>query len=222
MRALPVGPLPLALSLTVLLASCAAAPSMGPGGPFAPPSPQPGLFVSPFGEVFSAEPGEPWPSADWFVGADRNLDGAIDFEEFTADGQRWFAALDADRDGRLNQSELLAHEASLRNIEMGGPGANGGPPVGVGLGEKLRPSGPRRGAPRARDGQAQYGVIADAGYFNLPRPVKSADVNIDQRLTAEEWAAATQRWFLALDTDRDGRLTQATLPQTPLQRRHAR
>ena len=51
----------------------------------------------------------------------------------------------------------------------------------------------------------------------LPQPVKSADVNIDQRVTGEEWAAATQRWFYSLDTDRDGKLTLATLPRTPLQ-----
>ena len=50
----------------------------------------------------------------------------------------------------------------------------------------------------------------------------AADVNVDQRVTAEEWAAATQRWFLSLDTDRDGRLTQAGLPVTPLQAREGR
>ncbi|HRJ65019.1 MAG TPA: hypothetical protein PLR59_11800, partial [Brevundimonas sp.] len=68
-------------------------------------------------------------------------------------------------------------------------------------------------------GPQGYGIVAEAGFFNLPQPVKAADVNVDQRVTAEEWTAATQRWFLALDTDRDGRLTLASLPKTPLQLR---
>ena len=73
----------------------------------------------------------------------------------------------------------------------------------------------RRGGP----GGGGYGRIAEAGWFNLPQPVKGADVNVDQQVTGEEWTAAVSRWFLALDTDRDGRLTLATLPKTPLQTR---
>lgn len=205
MRAFRMGSASLALSLAALLSACAAAPTvMGPRGPFAPPEPpRPALFVSPFGEIFIAEADQPWPSADWFAGADRNGDGEVNFEEFAADGLRWFAVLDTDRDGRLNQSELLAYETRLRE-QNGGPA--GTPPRRADR-RVRRPSEPMR-----------YGVIAEAGFFNLPQPVKSADVNIDQRVTAEEWAAATQRWFLSLDTDRDGKLTRATLPQTPLQR----
>lgn len=227
MRSTRALPLAFAASLTTLLAACAGAPVGGAENPFAAAGPPPeGLFISPFGEIFVSAPDAAWPSADWFAGADSNRDGAVDFEEFAADGRRWFTTLDTDRDGRLNQTEMLAYEARLRELstdEQGG-GSRFGPGVGLGERVRMRPGGGavRRQVQRDRNGQIIYGVVAEAGYFNLPQPVKAADVNIDQRLTAEEWAAATQRWFLALDTDRDGRLTLATLPQTPLQRRRSR
>lgn len=213
-----------------------AGPRMGPGGPFGGPGenrPAPrALFVSPFGEVFVGAPGGAWPVADWFRGADSNRDEALAYEEFAADGRRWFDHLDTDRDGRLGQAELWAYEASLR--EIGGGMAPGGPGGGAG-GPGPRPNGAtlglappqtaggsnirRRAGPRGPQG---YGLVAEAGFFNLPQPVKAADVNVDQRVTADEWSAATQRGFLALDTDRDGRLTLGSLPRTPLQLRAER
>lgn len=216
MRAFHVGSMPFVISLAALLAGCAGG-AMSPEGPFAPPPPPvPGLFVSPFGETFTAEVGQPWPVADWFLGADENLDGVLTLEEFSADGRRWFARLDTDRDGRLNQAELLAYEQSLRDVGSGiraaGPGA---PPPQARAGSRMGRNPGRAGPPR-------YGIVAEAGFFNLPQPVKSADVNIDQRVTPEEWANATQRWFLSLDGDRDGKLTLATLPKTPLQARAER
>lgn len=224
--------LAVALLSAVALSGCAGAP-MGPGGPFGGrgegrPAPR-ALFISPFGEPFAAPPGQAWPVADWFLGADADLDGAVVFEEFAADGRRWFDQLDTDHDGRLGQTELWAYEASLRELGPG-PGAGGGPrgsasrPSGGSLGETLGVAPQSRGGSHVRRhegarGPRGYGTIAEAGFFNLPQPVKAADVNVDQRVTPEEWAAATQRWFTALDTDRDGRLTLATLPKTPLQLR---
>jgi hypothetical protein len=238
MRAVQLGATTLALSLTALLAACAgienAPRGSGPPNPFAAPPPlRAPLFISPFGEAFVGEPGRAWPTADWFAGADSDHDGVLTFEEFAADGRRFFAILDADRDGRLNQEELAAYEHSLRLVAQsgrggdrpdgpGGPGGPGGPRAGLALGPDAstlgvapQNRGTRRQAPRSRP--VGYGVIAESGFFNLPQPVKSADVNIDQRVSAEEWAQATQRWFYSLDTDRDGKLTLATLPVTPAQ-----
>lgn len=227
------------LAVTVIaalaLSACAGGPPGAPGGRPGPDRPAaPALFISPFGEPFVAAADEPWPVADWFHGADANRDGGVTFEEFTADGARWFGRLDADGDGRLSQIELAAYETSLRGFGPGprGPGAMSRPgggmaanlapdemqqgPAGGGPPRGGPPGAPPGGGPRRPQG---YGIIAEAGFFNLPQPVKAADVNVDQRVTAAEWTAATQRWFLALDADRDGRLTLVALPKTPLQQR---
>lgn len=252
MRAFHLGATPVVLSLAALLTACAGDPNGGPGArgnPFeAPPPPQPSLFISPFGEPFVAPPGEAYASANWFAGADADHDGAVTLAEFTADGARFFATLDTDRDGRLNQTELAEYEAGLRRFGGMPQGPDRGSARGFPTINILGPAGggedipladtstpdtstlgaapqqrSRRQVARPRGGRPQgYGVIADSGFFNLPQPVKSADVNVDQRVSAEEWAQATQRWFYSLDTDRDGRLTLATLPVTPAQARHAR
>jgi len=216
--------------------ACAGGPPRGPDGPPGGAPPRTAMFISPFGEPFMAEPGQPWPTADWFLGADRDLDGAVVFEEFAADGRRWFETLDENRSGTLEPAELAAYEARLRLLARG-PEARGAPgregprrgrgggarPAPMALAEPPPQAGPPPGPRGPRGGRGarggSYGPVAEAGFFNLPQPVKAADVNVDQRVTGAEWAAATERWFLALDTDRDGRLTLAGLPRTPLQAR---
>ena len=222
------------IPLVLILAACAGVPGPGPGpgqglggGPRPADAP---LFISPFGEPFIGEPGSPWPVAEWFEGADANADSVLDLPEFTRDGARWFAHLDQNGDGRIGYAELSAYEASLRDMrgfqaagprrDAGGPGTRGGPPPRLGATQSGPPGGGGRpnGPPGGRGGSQGYGRIADAGFFNLPQPVKGADFNIDQQVTGEEWAQATQRWFLVLDGDHDGQLTLSTLPMTPLQR----
>ena len=222
MRSSRAGLIPLA---ALALAACAGGPQAGPGGHGGQMRVEP-LFISPFGEPFLGEPGGAWPVAEWFAGADEDADGAITFTEFQADGQRWFAHLDANEDGRIGYSELAAYEeglGGLRGFQGGGPGApggvRGGPRPRVNLGDGTQDANVSGGTRTGRGGRrsAGYGRIAEAGWFNLPQPVKGADTNIDQQVTGEEWTAAVSRWFQALDTDRDGRLTLATLPKTPLQ-----
>lgn len=242
MRELRAGSIPLARSIVLLavagvaLAACAS----GPGGPPGRGPAERGgagliLFVSPFGEAFRSTPDQPWPVADWFLGADEDLDGIMTYDEFAADGLRWFAHLDTDRSGRLDQAELADYETALRAFAgpVRGPEGAGRPESGPAQGGpgrarlSLAPpqsrgggrGGPPGGGGRPRSGPQGYGTVADAGFFGLPQPVKAADVNVDQRVTAEEWATMTRRWFLQLDTDQDGKLTLAALPKTPLQRR---
>lgn len=214
------------IPLALILAACAGGPPHGGPGQGGAPRVEP-LFISPFGEPFMGEPDGPWPVAEWFAGADADADGALTFAEFQADGHRWFVHLDANEDGRIGYSELAAYEqglSGLRGFQGGGEGGGqgrgrGGPPPRMGLAGDAQDAnvsgGTRTGRGGARGGG--YGRIAEAGYFNLPQPVKGADTNIDQQVTGEEWTAAVNRWFQALDTDRDGRLTLATLPETPLQ-----
>lgn len=228
---------PVALGAVVLaLAACASSPGPrgpggpgGPRGPGAPQGPRPGLFVSPFGELFFSEPGQPWPVAAWFAGADADGDGRVTFEEFSADGLRQFRSLDVRRDDRLTPDEIALYEEDLAEARARLPGMQGGPRApgrrmegfsGQSLGVAGEPQQQRRrSAPRQRapTGPLAYGPIAAAGFFNYPQPIKAADLDTNQTVTAEEWATATNRWFLALDTDQDGVLTLDTLPRTPLQ-----
>lgn len=226
MRYSRAGLIPLAAALAAVAACAGGPPRGGPGGPGGPGRVEP-LFISPFGEPFLGEPGGGWPVAEWFAGADADADGAITFTEFEADGRRWFIHLDANEDGRIGYSELAAYEEGLSGLRGfqsdgpggGAPGGRGGPPPRMNLGDDAQDANVSGGTRTGRGGPrgGGYGRIAEAGWFNLPQPVKGADVNIDQQVTGEEWTAAVSRWFLALDTDRDGRLTLATLPKTPLQ-----
>ena len=202
----------------------------GFGGPGGPQGPRPGLFVSPFGELFFSEPGEPWPVAAWVSGSDADSDGRVTFEDFTADGVRRFRALDTRRDDRLTPDEIAAYEQDLAEARARLPGMEGGSRgpgrrlqgfgggMALGLAEPAQQQGSRSGPrQRAPTGPLAYGPIAAAGFFNYPQPVKAADLDTNQTVTAQEWAQATDRWFIALDTDQDGALTLATLPRTPLQ-----
>ena len=225
---------PIVLGAAALgLAGCASGPEgpmAGPGGPGGPQGPRPGLFVSPFGELFFSEPGAPWPVALWFSGADADSDGRVTLEEFTADGVRQFRTLDTRRDDRLTPDEIADYEQALAEargrlpgMEGRGPRAPGPRPQGfrsdLALGLAGSPQqGPRGGSrQRAPTGPLAYGPIAAAGFFNYPQPVKAADLDTNQTVTAQEWSQATDRWFVALDADQDGALTLATLPRTPLQ-----
>lgn len=216
------------------LAGCASGPGPmggpgGPGRPEGPPGPRPGFFVSPFGALFFSSPSAPWPVVDWFASADTDGDGRITLEEFTGDGLRQFAMLDTDRNGRLTSDEIAVYEETLAEARSrlpgaggprgGGPGSQrreGGPPP-MGLAEPPQQGGRRSPRSRAPTGPMAYGAIAAAGFFNYPQPVKAADLDTNQTVTAQEWTQATERWFLVLDEDRDGGLTLAELPRTPLQ-----
>ena len=216
----------------VALTACASDPGRptGPGGPGGPAGPRPGLFVSPFGELVFSEPGQAWPVAAWFAGADADSDGRMTFDEFAADGARQFQALDVRRDDRLTPDEIAAYEQDLAEARSRLPGMETGPRAPgrrlegfsgdrqLNLAEPAQQQ-PRRGGRRqgAPTGPLAYGPIAAAGFFNYPQPVKAADLDTNQTVTREEWTQATERWFIALDSDRDGSLTLETLPRTPLQ-----
>ena len=76
------------LGLVALLGACATDPGGPQGGP---PQDRSEIFISPFGEPFVSQPGEPYPAAAWFAGADADHDGRLTAEEFSAGGRRWFA-----------------------------------------------------------------------------------------------------------------------------------
>ena len=85
----------------------------------------------------------------------------------------------------------------------GGMGGPGGDMDGPGGGDSPRP--PSRNFSRL-EGAARYSLI------NEPQPVRGADLNLDWKVTAEEWAKASGRRFALLDPKETGKLVLADLP----------
>lgn len=220
----------LMLAATPVLAEDPGAPISIPGGGPVEPAPPPGppppqLFISPAGEPFRADPGQPYPVGLWFSRADSNHDGFLSRAEFVADSLAFFDRLDADKDHVVDGFESGDYE---RNIapEITGvlprrprgddssrpltfPSSRGeqtlGPPT------LFHPRGTRVDRPQ-RQGAAQYALL------NEPHPVRGADADLDQRVSRAEAEAAANRRFALLDRDHDGQLSLVELPKTPAER----
>jgi hypothetical protein len=204
------------------------------GGESGPPA-RPSLFISPAGEPFRAGPGEPYPVAAWFRGADANGDGKLTRDEFVADAARFFQALDANHDGVIDGAELKAYEAEIvpeiteeRAAEQGRPqtaGSTSGDQGGGGGGGGRR--GRRRGGGGAQGGPGQGGApggglpqaqgAAPYGLLGEREPVAAADLDLNSRITLNNFKAKAAQRFATLDMDGKGYLLLAELPKTPAQ-----
>ena len=160
------------------------------------------------GEPFRAAAGQPYPSAAWAAGADKDQDGWISRGEFIADAQRFFATLDTDHDGRLTPEEVDAYE---RNVA---------PEIAMYITAAERRDAPIVPVARAtllNPADTSYGGAMGAGryaWLNVPEPVAAADADVDRLVSAEEFAAAAGRRFDALDHAGAGKLRLADLPKT--------
>lgn len=184
LRLLIVGAALAALASPALAQPAGPAPG-GPGG-------GPRLFVSPAGEAFRGEDG----LAAWFAGADADHDGALTLTEFREDFMRFFKVLDADGDGQIDGPENTVYETKLvpEITRMGfdrGPGPGGGERKMFRKVDKREP----------RTGAARFSLL------NIPQPVRGADADLNQRVSAEEWARAARQRLELLDADKDDKLT---------------
>jgi hypothetical protein len=179
----------------------------------APREARPTLFLSPAGEPFHADAGQPYPVSVWFAQADTNHDGKLTRDEFRADFARFFQLLDQNHDGVIDGLELQRYEREvapevlprLAQVNGGYPGERGGP------GDKRLAEPPRKRGGPDLDGAPAYSLFAVA------EPVASADADFDGRITLQEFQATADRRFDQLDKNRLGYLTLDTLPQTPEQ-----
>jgi hypothetical protein len=74
---------------------------------------------------------------------------------------------------------------------------------------------PRRMITRTKRSEPKQGA-ARFSLLNEPQPVRGADFDLNQKVSAEEWAKAAGRRFGLLDTAGDGKLTVAELaPRLP-------
>lgn len=158
----------------------------------APPTPGDGLFISPFGEPFRSQSG----LAEWFSGADADHDGALSSAEFRADGLRFHARLDTNRDGRVDGFENTAYENEVAPEIL--------PQSAAFRSDRPDGGGP---APRAQglEGAASFGLLDE------PQPVRGADLNYDGKITVDEQSKAAARRFALLDPGATGRLSLPAL-----------
>lgn len=168
------------------------------------------IFLAPTGEPFRSAPGQPYPSARWFAGADANQDGALSRSEAVADADRFFATLDKDRDGRLTPEEVTAYERDIAPETA---------LFAVRPDDFYERANGRRHQSDAVGRSADYGGAMGAGryaWLNIPEPVAAADLDIDRVVTREEFAAAARSAFASLAKGEHIRL--ADLPRTLAQR----
>ena len=192
------------LLLTLALAQAAASPPP-PAADASPRSWRELIFVSPVGEPFRVPDGQPYPVVDWFNRADADRDGKLTETEMIADFQRFAAVVDANHDGVIDGIEVEAYETQIApEVHSGshmyfGSGEGGG-------GESAPTRGPSIDS-RPR-GAGKYSFI------NLPQPVVAMDVDLSGRITRREVNDAASYRFSLLDPQGRGYLTLAELPNT--------
>ncbi len=238
----PAGLRPTALILAAALMA-AAIPGAWAAKPRTPLTPlaDASLFISPSGEPFRSQPGQPYPVVAWFRQADANKDGRIDRAEFRADAERFFHVLDRNGDGLVAEGEIYYYERALvpeisAGVESsrraprpgqprfilaqmgGGMGGMGGPPGGGEIDPGGSSAGADGSAPKLKEnagppqGAASYGLLNDA------EPVRSADASLEGRIKLSDFLARADHNFDVLDFSARGYLTLDALPETPVQR----
>jgi hypothetical protein len=88
------------------------------------------LFISPSGQPFRAAPGDPYPVAAWFAAADADHDGRLTRQEFRQDALRFFDQLDANHDGVIDGAEIAVYEHSVAPELLAMIGRSGGGEAG--------------------------------------------------------------------------------------------
>jgi hypothetical protein len=212
------------IALLFLAAGASAQPA--PDGPQRPvKGARASLFISPAGKPFHAAAGEPYPSAQWFAEADLDHDGRLTREEFRADFEAFFRRLDTNHDGTISSAELIAYEEEIAPeilLRITRPVADDTQGSDSGQGGGRRGGGRGHGGGHGGGGAGQGGGPRDGGLdgapafslLNISEPVANADANFDGKITLQEFLAAADRRFDALDPKGVGYLTLATLPRT--------
>jgi hypothetical protein len=166
-----------AVCLALIVCACASAPPRrGPAPPDRRPREQ--LFISPAGEPFRSPLGQTPPLDQWWRQVDPAGAGSIAPAAFVQDFERFFATLDADKDGVLSSPEINRYEAKVAPEILPGNGAvRGAAEFGL-----LNDAEPVLSADANLDGQvtlAEFRLKAQAMFARL-------DLNKDGRLARSE------------------------------------
>jgi hypothetical protein len=206
----------LALVPILLLSAAVATPAGGQA-----PNGRVQTFIAPSGEPFRISGDGPYPVAEWFVGADKNGDGKLDFAEFDADFLRFFEQLDVNRDGAIDGVERNRYETTVAPETMGGSWTGERPPdANQEWASKFSDETPLPDVdrPQRADGQIPIGA-ARFDLLGLPEPVAAMDMQVRGRISRTAANDAAKYRFGLLDTANRGYLTLDMLPSTPAESR---
>lgn len=149
-----------------------------------------GMLYSPNGEPLTGGPlGTPSCTdalTKWFALVDSNHDGVIDQTELTADARIQFNRMDRDRDGAIYPSELLSYRE----------------PFEVGI-KRQHVDLTQQTDDKKKKEQADFSD-----------PVMSADTNLDFKVTLDEMTTQAQELFKVIDHDHNGKLDKAEVLAT--------
>lgn len=172
------------------------------------------VYLSVMGEPFrTANGGDPFDL--WWELADKDSDGTISRLEFLSDAEAFFSNLDANDDKVIDADEMAEYErlAPGRTRAAGGgaqevsssrPKPKSSTPVEEGQ-VAIVSSGNVPSATRIHPGGGRI------NFSEVPQPVAMADLNLDRRVTLDEFIKTANRRFSNYDVDQDGRLTRKEL-----------
>ena len=188
-------------------------------------------FLSPMGEPFRSRTPDDDPFARWFHQADGDQDGMLTADEMRADAERFFAALDVNRDGRIDSEERMTYESKIApevQVNSDWKRTRQETAAEAGSGDDSDRGNRRRRWSNEIDGYQLDGLQGAARYglLNLPEPVAGADANFDRFVSLDEFRRAASYRFQLLDRDRSGRLTlknlEVLLPSRPKEGRRVK
>jgi Ca2+-binding EF-hand superfamily protein len=172
------------------------------------------VYMSLMGELFRTNADGEDPLDQWFKLADQDGDGTISRLEFRSDAQFFFASLDTNGDKVIDGDEMAEYEkmAPGRTRAAGGastsssrPQATSSAPVEQGQ-VAVVSSGNVPSATRIHPGGGPI------DFSDMPQPVAMADLNLDRRVTLDEFMKTADKRFTTYDANGDGRLTRKELP----------
>lgn len=187
-----------------------------------PASARSSVYVSLMGEPFRTNDAGEDPFDQWFALADEDGNGAVSRLEFRSDAEAFFARLDTNEDKVIDADEMREYEhlaPGRTRAAAGGAQARGAASDRIkGPGELEREKGH---VPVVADGTApsisrvpKGGNGSSTIAANTPQPVAMADLNIDRRVTLDEFIRTASNRFTRYDQDQDGRLTAKELAGT--------
>ena len=169
------------------------------------------LYVAPMGQPWRAPAGQPYPSSAWFAAADADHDGRLTLTEFGADADAFFRRLDSDHDGELAPDEIAAYENAVApEIQL--------------YQRASRRWIEDRMSKAERKAENAYGGAMGAGRWaqlNIPEPVVAADLDVNGGVSAQEFRRVAAQRFALLRPGKDGALHLADLAPTPAQQQAA-